>query len=264
MRSPDHRNRTLPAIVIVLLATSFPGTAQPAPEPIVQTYLELCSVCHTIGEGPGAGPDLLPATQWPRADLRAVVERMQDNTGPLTDEQMDGLVDLLKDPAVKGRIAGVGEQQMAEKAASLNPAFPQTGRQLFFGEKTFAKGGTPCFACHAAGGRGGNLAADLTSVHARMGEVALVSAIEKPGFPLMKTAYRNRPVNSQEALDLAAFLAESAGNAAPGSPVAEGAGPLHGAAAGVALAVLAAVGLVFRSRRDGVRSRMVRNSSGGE
>ena len=187
--------RLLVALSVFLLAVS--AAADPA-----AAFRETCAGCHTIGGGDLTGPDLNAATQWPRADVRAAVERMQDYTGTLTPQQIDALADFLKDPNVKTRLA-----------APPKPAFdasPATGRKLFFGEQKLANGGMPCFACHSAGGRGGSLAADLTLVHQRMGETPLLAATEKPNFPLMKTSYGARPVTAQEAHHLAAFFAEAA------------------------------------------------------
>lgn len=187
---------------------------------------EKCSVCHTIGGGDQAGPDLVRAKRMTHADLRAAVDRMQTNVGPLSAADIDALVDFL---------GGVG-------AAPAKPPVPLgvagNGRQLFFGDKHFANGGTPCFACHAIEGRGGNLAKDLTKDKANV-----VTVATQPPFPMMKAAYARHAVTEAEARDLAAFVLEA--NETKREPVAV----LHGTAAGIALLAFVAVGLIVRGRR---------------
>ncbi|HSL83884.1 MAG TPA: hypothetical protein VLF66_14005, partial [Thermoanaerobaculia bacterium] len=156
-------------------------------------YLSRCAGCHTIGEGELSGPDLAKA-----------VERMEKNVGPMTDEQVASQVELLKSEDVKQRLSAARERQVAEIAATLEPASPAAGEALFHGKRAFANRGVSCSACHKAGARGGNLAADLTDSHARLGEQALISAAENPGFALMRAAYASHPVTRQEAVHLAA------------------------------------------------------------
>jgi ubiquinol-cytochrome c reductase cytochrome c subunit len=235
----------------------------PQADPYAALYLRICAGCHTIGGGPLTGPDLLPSMRWPREDLRVAVKRMEVNVGPMTDEEVDGLTDLLKSPDVQEKLAAASEQRVAEMAASLDPGVPATGRRLFFGERRFANGGVGCFACHAAAGRGGNMARDLTDVHGRMGEQSVRSATEQPAFPMMRAAYGSRPVTAQESAHLAAYFAELTGAAPlqPGAqPAAEPTGILHAAAGGFVILVFGGVALLARSRRAGVRSRLVRDS----
>ncbi|MFA6954938.1 MAG: hypothetical protein WC538_03605 [Thermoanaerobaculia bacterium] len=156
------------------------------------------------------------------------------------------------------------EQPAAEAAAPMPLGSEANGRLLFFGEQPLVNGGSPCFACHAAGARGGNLAADLTSVQARLGPGTLVAATVKPPFPMMKAAYAKHPVAEEEALDLAAFLTSFAkGKQQPAQPLPARSLPLNLGALAFAAVIFAAVTLLFRSRRAGVRSRLVRNSERG-
>lgn len=246
------RLRVTVSVAAVLLIAVFARG-----EPDVTLYLENCSGCHTIGEGDLAGPDLLPTTKWPRADLRAAVQQMEANAGPMTAEQIDAITDLLRAPDLKARLYAATMQQTSTRPRGS----AATGERLYFGKEKLANGGSPCFACHAARGRGGSLAVDLTTVHARMGESALLSATEQPGFPLMRAVYGKRPVTAQEASHLAAFLETTAAGVPPSTKLpAEGVGAVHGAAGGIAVAVFGAVAFIFRARRAGVRERMVRDS----
>ena len=232
-------------------------------DPYAVTYLKLCSGCHTIGGGALTGPDLLPSTQWPREDLRVAVKRMEVNVGPMTDEEVDGLTDLLKSPDVQQRLDGAREQRIVEMAATLEPGAPAVGQRLFFGERRFQNGGVGCFACHAVAGRGGNMAKDLTTAHQRLGQQSVISATEQPAFPMMKAAYGTKPVTPQEAAHLAAFFEQTVAEMQPGSqppPPNKGLGLVHASAGGFFIAVLAGVALLARTRRAGVRSRLIRDS----
>lgn len=220
-------------VAAALVAPAAEGAADGA-----KLFNDSCTACHTIGGGDGAGPDLMRAAKLPRDDIRKAVVRMQDNVGPLKADQIDALADFLKSkaPAVVAAVAAPPEQKNASAAI---------GRQLFYGEKAFANRGTPCFACHAVGGRGGNLAVDLTAAYARRGEAALVATAQQPGIPLMKAAYAQHAITAEEAWHLAAFFRESPQR----KPVTERPGVLHATAAGLALAVLATMGVVARPRR---------------
>lgn len=187
-------------------------------------FSERCAVCHTIGGGDSAGPDLVSARRLSHGDLHAAVERMQNNAGPLTPAEVDALVAFL---------GGGTHEKPKPRGSSAN------GRQLFFGDKSLANGGSPCFACHAIEGRGGNLAKDLTSSKANIAGIAA-----QPSFPMMKAAYTKHAVTDAEAYDIAAFVSEArvAGR--------ERVGIVHGAAAGIVVLAFGAVGLIVRWRRD--------------
>jgi hypothetical protein len=83
-----------------------------------------------------------------------------------------------------------------------------------------------------------------------------MAATAKPGFPMMKAAYARRPVTEVEALDLIAFFEASAAKPAR----AENVTPFRVGAVSFAGVMLGAVALVFRSRKAGVRKRMIETS----
>jgi cytochrome c2 len=245
------------------------AAAEPPQEDLAADfYLSRCAGCHTIGEGELSGPDLLPATGWPAPDLAKAVERMEKNVGPMTGDEVASLVELLQDSEVKPRLSAARERQVMEMAATLEPASPAAGEELFHGGRAFANGGVACSACHRAGGpgrvRGGTLAADLTDAATRLGEPALISAAESPGFPLMRASYASHPVTRQEAIHLAAYLEEvdeetgdgrAAIAAAPNTAAWIGWG-----GTGAAALFLAAMVLLYRGRNRGVRARLVRQA----
>jgi mono/diheme cytochrome c family protein len=251
MRAAMSSGILLAAIVL------FAGTALAQHSPGTAVFLDRCAVCHSVGGGELVGPDLLPTAQWPREVLRVAIKKMEENTGPIGDADTDALIDLLKAPDAKRQLEGgatVDAPPVAEPPPP--PASAENGRKLFFGERQFAKGGLPCFACHAVAGRGGNLAVDLTGAGARIGQKRLTAAASNAVFPLMKSAYMNRPLAPQEVLDVVAFLEQAQ---APNG-VADRAGVLHAGASGAALVALVGTALLFRSRRAGFRSRVARKS----
>ena len=213
------------ALVLASLVFILPAAARASTGAAL--FNDRCSMCHTIGGGDSAGPDLVAAKRLARGELHAAVDRMQSNAGPLAPADIDALVAFL----------GNGAPVFAAKP-DVPHGVAANGRHLFFGDKAFANGGSACFACHAIEGRGGNLAKDLTSAKANVAAIAT-----RPAFPMMKAAYATHAVTDAEALDLAAFVAES--KVARRERVAA----MHGTAAGIALVAFAAVGLIVRRRK---------------
>lgn len=192
-------------------------------------FNDRCSICHTIGGGDQAGPDLVAAKRLKPDALRAALNRMQQNVGPLAPAETDALIAFLTTATPHG--------------PAVAPPPPRgiaaNGRRLFFGETRFANDGTPCFACHAIAGEGGSLAANLTNSKANV-----TAAMARPPSPMMKAAYARHPVTDAEGLDLAAFVSEAK------PETRERVGVLHGAAAGIALLAFVAVGLIVKRRRN--------------
>ncbi|HLJ73552.1 MAG TPA: c-type cytochrome, partial [Thermoanaerobaculia bacterium] len=219
-----------------------------------KTFNDLCSTCHSIGGGALAGPDLINVANRPHDDLKKALKRMEDNVGPLKEDQVESLIAFLKSPDAKQQLAALNKPAV-EISPEQKAASAAIGHGLFFGEQRFANGGAPCFGCHSAGGRGGNLAVDLTDIHSQRSDAVLLSTAQQPPFPLMKATYGTRPLTTQEAWHLVAFLQESANG--PAMPKPEPTSTRDGIAAGLTLVVLGGVALTMRARRAGVRSRMV-------
>lgn len=216
-------------------------------------FLTRCSGCHTIGGGPMKGPDLAPATQWSEADLEVSIKKMEKHVGPISAEDVAALVLLLKDPTLKERLTAERELSSAMMAASLDAPDPSLGVALFFGNKSLENGGMPCGFCHRAGDRGGALGPDLTALKDRLPHTAMLSALEGANFPVMRPAYADHPITTQEAIHLAGFLEilDEADSAQDATWV-----PLVGG--GVASFLLLLIGLFFRNRGPaGIRARMV-------
>lgn len=252
MRSPYVRNGLAAALAILF---SFPLAAAP-PQNASALFADLCSSCHTIGGGDLAGPDLAAASKLPPSDLRAAIDRMEANARALTPEEKEALIALLRRADAKDIVANAA-QPLAPPSV-LAHASPEAGRHLFFGQRALANGGAPCFACHTVSGRGGNLARDLTQVHLRMPENAVVSAMQQPPFPMMKASYVKHPVTEQEAAHISAFLKQ-----AGAAPLAQGDGRIvPQIAATLASVFLGVLALYFGRRHDSVRARLLRDSRG--
>ena len=224
-------------------------------DPGAESFLIKCSGCHSVGHGMRTGPDLLPSTSWPEATLRPGILRMEEKTGPLPPEEVDAILSLMKDPTLAARLARQEERIAQRFAATLDAPNLREGRELFHGAKALAQGGMPCSSCHAAAGRGGTLAADLSPIWSQLGQIGLVSACEGSNFPVMRRAYLDHPIEKQEAIHLAAYL-ESIASATPSSsepPVL---------LIALVLCALGLGGLTFRSRRprSGVRDRLLQAS----
>lgn len=168
-----------------------------------------CSACHTIGGGKLKGPDLITAITWKPEDLIKAVKKMEKEVGAMSDETIAGIVSLLKDPALKSRLAAEEQRSIQSRRAHLAAPNASIGYDIFWGARRLQNGGLHCSACHTLNGTGGTLGPDLTPVSAKIGEVALSSAIEKASFKVMEPHYRTRPVTPQEALHLSAYLSQA-------------------------------------------------------
>lgn len=227
---------------------------QETSDPAAKLFMQSCAGCHTVGKGALSGPDLAPTAAWPAADLRAAIERMQRQVGPMDAAQIQGLAELLQDPKARERLAAEEQKSVRAMMARMEKPSVEKGAKLFHGMLAFENGGTACSACHALGGNGGTMGPDLTHIFPKMGETALVSACEQANFKVMSAAYRDHKVTKQEALHLAAYL--KAVDAEPPPARATGV-PMLGAAG--AAACLGAIGYLFRGRhREPLRARLTR------
>jgi mono/diheme cytochrome c family protein len=216
-------------------------------------FLQKCAGCHTVGRGKLTGPDLNEAATWAVPDLTRTIKTMEKKVGPLSDDDVARLADLLKDAKVKERLEAEEDRAAAAEAVAFGPPSAETGAALFSGRAPLANGGAACVACHVVNGRGGTLGPDLTAVYARLGEAPLASACEKTNFKIMSAAYKDHPVTKREALHLTKFFA--AVGEAP-APLADPPVAAYGAAA--ALVCLGALAFAYRKRAPGVRRSLVR------
>lgn len=199
-----------------------------------QLFQKLCSGCHTIGGGDGAGPDLKGVTaQHPQQWL----ERMITEPDRLTAEKDPAQLTLVQKFGMempklgvspedaRKIIAFLGGQAAAPEAPQATPpaaapaapvaATPELirkGRDLFTGKTCFAKGGAPCVSCHNLsypGIEGGTVAADLTELYGRMGETGVRGVLQSLSFPVMKRVYAGHPIEEAEQAALIAFFQDA-------------------------------------------------------
>jgi mono/diheme cytochrome c family protein len=246
------------SVQIIPSATATPGPSAASPAPAqdasASAFVARCSGCHTVGGGKLQGPDLLPATQWTDAQLRPAIKLMEKNVGPLSNDDLDGLVALLRDPAVRDRITTSQRSSMQKMESTLDRPSPTVGAALFHGPRALANGGLPCATCHQVAGEGGSLGPDLTAVASKLSGPPLISAVRNASFNVMRAAYRDHPITQQEAMHLAAWF-----ESLKGTPASASATQIP--ALGIAFGGLAFLAIVISLRpRGGVRARLLRRS----
>ncbi len=211
-------------------------------------FVLTCSGCHSLSGVKLTGPELSHTASWPSDQLKQAITRMQERVGPLKEEEINALVSLLHDPQVRERLKKEEGRIAEQLMAKLEPPNYTTGKELFEGKRGLRNGGLACIGCHAINGVGGKVGPDLGGVTSKMAEPALASAIEKSAFMIMGPHYKAHPIELQEAVHIARYLAEEGKRQNRGSVV--GAGTFVNVGAALAgIVYVAAVGLLVRSRR---------------
>lgn len=185
-------------------------------------YGQHCASCHGAeGQGiPGAIP---PLAGNPRVQDEAHVVKVvrEGLSGPL---EVGGVtyngvmppmpqVSEAEARAIARYLKGLGGAPAQAAPAPQVQGDPALGRALYLGQKALKNGGAPCQACHTVAGvgffGGGALGKDLTDAAKRLGgEAGLAALLENPAFPVMREAYKGKPLTKEEAAALAAFLAQ--------------------------------------------------------
>ncbi|MBI4391672.1 MAG: cytochrome c [candidate division NC10 bacterium] len=205
-----------------------------------------CSVCHTIHQAGGRGPDLMgvgarAATRKPGMSGTAyLVESLVNPTAfvvpgyppimppatrpPVGLNRTELLAVIAYLQSLGGQVtvrevdlpsltpetaAAAAGPSAAVPAALVAAGDPAAGRTVFM-----AKG---CVACHAVGGVGGNLGPDLSRIGARRDPAALAEKILNPrakpveGFPPIMPDTFAAQLTVKELTDLVAHLAQQKG-----------------------------------------------------
>lgn len=180
-------------------------------------FQEKCAGCHSIGGGTRVGPDLADTKKWSTIELTKAIKRMEDNTGHLSDSDVDGLIKFLKaakpttaDVSLSSVVSPVKGEGVADSKAVSDAqnevGSVDKGKAIFDGDSALKNGGLSCISCHSIAGSGGNMGPDLTGIAAKMQASALVAACEHTPYKVMNAAYKEHAVTHEEALDLQAYL----------------------------------------------------------
>jgi len=179
-----------------------------------------------------------------RDDAKKIVAFLQGGAAPAKESAAKA--STAPETAAQESAAAPAAGQPAPAAeVPATPEMIAAGKALFSGKTPFSKGGAPCLACHAfsyPGLQGGNLAADLTGLYARLGAQGVRGVLKSLKFPVMKKVYAERPLTDQEADALIAFLKDASSR--------KGEGDTHAfPQSGVALFAVCMVGLTLYKRR---------------
>jgi len=209
--------------------------AQNSGEDLFKKY---CSVCHTVSRGKLIGPDLANVqkrhsidwiikfvkssqTMIKNGDKMALVLFSENNNiimpdHNLSDVQIKTIIDFITNSSIDNMSTGnpstgITQWKSLSEAGGSNIT---AGEMLFEGNFTGAdpaqNGGPTCNSCHTVQNKavmsGGTLGPDLTKAYTKYNEAGLLAIINDPPFPVMKTAYLNRPLTEDEVYNLAAFL----------------------------------------------------------
>lgn len=246
-------------------------------------YQTNCAGCHGAeAQGiPGAFP---PLANNPRMADEAYVVKVirQGLSGPLEvagqtyNGAMPAMAQISEADAkaiaayLKGLAGGTAQAEPAAPAPAPAPqpatapapdaAQAALGRAFFTGQKAFANGGAPCMACHNAGNLGpmggGSLGLDKTDLYVRLGEAGIKGVLANIAFPVMREAYKGRPLTEAEINALVAFFAQASKEARHSSAVYGG--RMWYAAVPAALALFGVMSLIWLGRRPSLAERIRR------
>jgi len=221
---------TMALLLAVMAGLAVPARAAETPEqtPAGRLFGARCTSCHTIGEGPKIGPDLVGVTdrrkpEWIRAFLSspgAAIDkgdptalelfnrfnkvRMPEQN--LTGEEIEGLIGFFTACTAKKGCQPIGAPRLAIDATQ---AEIDAGRELFNGTRRFSKGGPPCAQCHHVRGAGalggGTLGGELTYAWAQLHDKGLEERML--ATPLEQRAYAGRLPTDEEKWQVRGYLA---------------------------------------------------------
>lgn len=271
---------------LLFLLFSFPSSrAQSPPQAAALSFEKKCYSCHNIGGGDKKGPDLKGVTdrrtqQWlheyietPSAlnrngDPAAVQlfkkyapEVMPDQT--LSSEEIDSLLMLIETVTRKNEIFIPPGARLSRPVVASDR---DGGFLIFTGRVSLKNGGTACISCHnlRAVGRlgGGTLGPDLTAVNIKYRNPELISILQNPNFPTMKSVFGTRPLSDEEIVQLFALFQDSKlkNPTAPVQTAAAAAVEPKFLLLGIAALVVVLVGSnrAWKNRLRGVREELVR------
>ncbi|MEW6126483.1 MAG: c-type cytochrome [Acidobacteriota bacterium] len=272
-------------IFILFAGFTQQATAQTPPAGAMD-FEKRCYSCHNINGGDKKGPDLKGVTErrskeWLRefiqapaalnrkgdADANALFKKFAPEVMPdqaLTAEQIYGILTLIESLTKKGEtfIPAGAKLYRPIEAGDID-----AGRDTFAGKVGLNNGGTSCIACHNVNGigsfGGGTLGPDLTAVNAKYKDPELISILQNPNFPTMKSVFGAKPLTDEEIVRLFAYF-QNAKFTYPAAQTQSPVAPLNlwFPVIGFVALVLSLVALnrIWRNRLRGVREELVRRN----
>ncbi len=226
--------RTISVIVTVvtIMAAAAPVAAYAQTPDGQDIYNRRCARCHKE-DGRGVPNKYPPLAGNPdAADRDHVIDVV---TNGLEGKEILGVKYDRKMRAFGNRLSPEEIEAVADYVVQLSKSAPSqtptttvpagegsvaNGEALFVGTTPLRNGGPACVACHAAGTYdrlgGPGLGPGLYTAVADYGQGDLAAAIADPPWDPMIEVFVDRPVTSQEAADLAAYLADAEANATTG------------------------------------------------
>lgn len=236
-----------------------------------QLYSQHCAGCHgpTAAGIPGAFPPLAgnPNVQN-QAHVLTVIKQGLNGALEVNGQKYNGVMPPMAQvsDADAGAIAvylqGLGGSQTAQTPAAVpqaDVALAPQGKAFFEGQQRFTNGGSPCIACHTVGNSlmgGGNLGKDKTDVYTRLGAAGIQGVLSNISFPVMREAFKNKPLTPEEITALTAYFAQVSKEKV--HPAWRDSGRLLYAGAFGALLLFVAMAMVWNNRREGLAEKIRR------
>lgn len=189
-----------------------------------------CQGCHTINKGRLVGPDLANITDkrtrpWLNNFIKSPQTMIQDGDSiavslyeeynkvmmpenNITDAEIDAILKYIESESGDRPVGAA--QQKPQQATAFTANNSKAGQILFTGNIRFFNGGPSCISCHNISTQnsfnGGNIAIDLAGSYKKLGENGIKAVLKNPAFPVMKAAYKNKPLVESEIHNLTAYL----------------------------------------------------------
>lgn len=257
--TPDAGSRDLSAQSSPAAASSSAapaGSSSVANDPAATRFTQSCTGCHTIGGGAARAPDLAAVVDWPEPQLTAAIRSMERKVGPLGDETISLLAQLLADKQARVRVQAAQASRRQASASGPVRVDSRLGGSLFFGLTPLSNGGLPCNSCHRFHGEGGTLGPDLTQAARGIEPESLAGSIARAGFAVMRGAYKDHPITEQEARNIAAFMQQAT---SPRRAPRDSRLTWSGLGFGITAFLAAVVYVIARPR--GVRARLIQRAT---